>query len=392
MIVTILRFLRGYVQFSVCGRYPERFINIALKNRIRLWNVVRKSNSLTACMYMRDYRRIRRLARASCVRLHVCDRRGLPTFLKRYSGRIGAVIGAAVFVLTVFVMSLFIWSIDVTGLEGIGESEMRSLLRENGIYVGAFKPAVDYRSVSRAIMLADKRVGWMAINVTGSYASVEIKEESPTPTVDDVDVPCNVKARCDGRILRINAEEGTTMLKEGSGVVEGQVVVSGVMEDQLGGVRLVRAKAEVIAETDHQAEFHVPEAVTVCRPTGEVRRRLTADLFGWQIPLTVGSVSTVDVLTDEVEEVPAPLDVKLPAGILTQTIHALEIQEMRLNYNSAKELSLKEARLYEAFSLSDCTVTGRDYQISRRGGEYILRAEYTCSEDIARQDNIGIEK
>ena len=392
MLLNLLRCLRGYVCFTVCGTYPERFINIALKNRLRLWNVVRGGDGLTACMYMRDYLRVRRYARASGVRLKISGRKGLPTLLRRYSDRVGLVIGAAAFVITVFVMSLFVWSIDITGLEDISESEMRALLAENGISVGAFKPAVDYQSAARSVMLSDSRVGWIAVNVTGSYASVEIKEQTPSPEVPDIDAPCNVKARRDGRIIRIDAEQGKTAVMEGSGIVKGQLIVSGVMEDQLGGVRLVHAAATVLAETGYRAQFRLPQRVTVFRPTGEVKRRLTADIFGIKLPLTVGGVSTVDMLSDDVEEVPAPLDVQLPAGLLTRRIYALEREEAALSRDEAKSILLREAQLYEAFTLSDCTVKKRSFRLAEDGGGYLLTADFTCEEDVAYQEEIGEEK
>lgn len=391
MLLQILRFLRGYARFTVRGRFPERFINIALKNRIRLWDVEKSEESLSACMYTRDYLRVRRFARGCGVRLRVKERKGLPTLLRRYSDRTGLVIGAAAFVITVFVMSLFIWSIEITGLESIGESEMRALLAENGLAVGAFRPALDHDTVSRAVMLADKRVGWMAVNVTGSYVSVEVKEESPAPEVEDVTTPCNVTARRDGRILRINAEQGLTAVKEGSGVVEGQVIVGGVMEDKTGGARFVHAKAEVIAETAYHADFRVPESVVIHTPTGEMRKRLTADLFGIRLPLTVGGVSTVDVLSDEREEAPSPLGVMLPAGLLTREMYALEEREKQLNNHSAKELLIKEARLYEVFTLSSCTVTDRKYRFSESENGYALSADLTCAEDIAVQEEINVD-
>lgn len=391
MILDLLRFLRGYVRFTVSGRYPERFINIALRHRQRLWKVERKDGILTACMYMRDYRGVRRYARASGVRLKLCERKGLPVLLRRYSDRTGLILGAAAFVVTVFVMSLFIWSIDVTGLDTISESEMRSMLANNGISVGAFRPSIDDSGVSRSIMLADKRVGWMAVNITGSYISVEIKEESPSPEVDSIVEPCNVKARRDGRIIRIDAEEGRTALTAGSGVVKGQVVVSGVMDDQRGGLRLVHAKAVVLAETDYHAKFSIPKTVTIYRPTDEVKQRLSASIFGINIPLTVGGVDTVDVLTDESSASPAPLDVTLPISLITRRLYALEPQQVTLEDNSAKELLLREARFYELFTLADCTVTKRDYRISSSNDGYTLSADYTCTENIAVQEKIGAE-
>lgn len=392
MLLIILRYLRGYVRFTVRGKYPERFINITLRNKLRIWDVVRRDSGMTACMYMRDYLSIRRYARGSGVRLRVLERRGMPTILRRYSDRVGLVIGAAAFVMTVFVMSLFIWSIDITGIEGVSESEMRSMLAENGVYIGAFKPAVDYQSVSRSIMLSDQRIGWLAVNVTGSYASVEVKEQTPLPDLSEANTPCNVKALRDGTIVSISAEQGVTTLKEGSGVVEGQVVVSGVMEDLQGGVRLVHAKAEVIAQTDYHADFSLPQKIMTFTPTGEVKERLTADLFGLKLPLTIGGVSTVDVLTDELEEAPDPLDVKLPASVITSKLYALERRDATLNNNTAKELLTLEARLYEVFTLSDCTVTDRKYRLSDSPDGYTFTADFTCREDIAYEEEIYVSE
>ena len=39
MILNLLRYLRGWVRFSVRSRYPERFINITLRNKLHLWYV-----------------------------------------------------------------------------------------------------------------------------------------------------------------------------------------------------------------------------------------------------------------------------------------------------------------------------------------------------------------
>lgn len=383
MILGILRYLRGWVRFSIIGKYPERFINIALKRRLRLWGVERKDIGMTACMHQRDYLHIRALARASGVRLRVKERHGLPTCLKQYSDRAGLAVGAAAFVLTVFVMSLFIWNVEITGLEHISECEMRELLRENGVSVGAFRPAVDDQRASRGILLSDGRVGWMAINLRGSCASVEIKEESPSPEITDVDTPCEVRARRDGRILKINARQGLSVPKVGSGVVEGQLLVSGVMEDALGGSRQVHAEAEVIAETQYTAAFSIPRRITVHIPAGEVKQRLTADLFGLRLPLNITGVSTLEYLCGEREESPAPLDVRLPVGLIKRDIFAMEQQEIQLDDNSAKELLTREAQLYEVFTLSACTVTERSYHLSETSDGYILTVGYTCAEDIA---------
>lgn len=392
MLLRFLRFIRGYVCFTVRGKFPERFLNIMSKNGIRLWDVERHGETLTAAMYMKDYRRIRPTARACRVTLRMSARRGLPTYVRKYRDRIGIFVGAFVFILTVFIMSLFIWSVDITGLDTISEYEMRFALREHGLYVGAFKPTLDYRKVSRSIMLDMREVGWMAVNVTGSYASVEVKEEYEAPEVTDIKAPSNVKAKRDGTIIRIEAHEGDTILKEGSGVVKGQLVVSGVMSDDLGGVRLVHADAKIIARTHYDITFSMPKHQKLIAPDGEVTERYSVNIMGLKLPLTLSGVSSEYFVIDRVYESPVPLDTTLPMGRIRERISALSEREVTIDNNSAEEILQKQAQLYECFTLAGCTVIDRIYEISETDEGYTLTVSYTCEEDIAYTEDIGTDE
>ena len=392
MLLQILRYFRGYVGFTVSGKYPERFLNITARKGVRLWDVQRKDDGFTACMYRSDYRRIRPYARGAGVRLRVGIKRGLPTVISRYRGRVGVVIGACAFILSVFVMSLFIWSIDITGLDTVSQAQMLDGLRSHGLYVGAFKPAIDSGRVARDIMLEQKEIGWMTVNITGSYASVEIKEEAPAPEVEDVSVPCNIKAKSDGQILRIEAMEGETEITEGSGVIEGQLIVSGVRTSELGESRLVHAQARVYARTKREASFSVPAVSKNLVPNGETAVRNSLLLFGLRLPYRFGAVHSPYSVSSEIVQSPAPLDITLPVGVVTETVSSLEYDESELDYNSAQELLMREARLYEAFSLSKCTVENREYRMDVNDSYYTLLATYTCVEDIAYQDPIGTDE
>lgn len=392
MLLDILRALRGSVRFTVSGKYPERFLNITSRNRIRLWDVQRTDTGFTACMYRSDYRNIRSPARGAGVKLRVLQKYGMPEWIFRFRDRTGVVIGACAFVLTVFILSQFIWSVDIAGLDTLSLSQMKDVLREHGLYVGAFKPSLDYQQIARDILLERHEIGWMAVNVTGSYASVEVKEEAPAPAVEDVDTPCNIKAKSDGQILRIEASEGDTVIMEGSGVIEGQIVVSGVRTDEQGASRLVHADARVIARTTRQASFSVSETTSCLRPVGDVVRRKSLEWFGLRLPYRFGAVDTPYQTVSTLSESPCALDITLPVGVTTETVSGLAYEEITFDENSAKELLLREARLYEAFTLKDCTVESREERLSRRGGAYTLNVTYTCVEDIAYKDPIGTDE
>lgn len=343
-------------------------------------------------MYRSDYRRIRPLARGAGVRLQVISKNGMPTMLFRYRERVGILIGACAFILSIFVMSLFIWSIDITGLETVSRSQMNDVLREHGLYIGAFKPSLDVRKLSRDVMIERHEIGWMAVNVTGSYASVEIKEEAVPPEVEDVYSPCNVKAKSDGVIVRIEAAEGETVVMEGSGVIEGQLIVSGIRTDEQGTHRLVHADARVMARTTRQASFSMSEQMKLLRPNGEDAERQMLEFLGLRLPYRVNAVDSPSAVSNTDTEVPAPLGITLPIGVVTDHVNALSEEEMILDDNSAEELLQQEARLYEAFALQNCTIESREYRLKHNDGVYTLYATYTCVEDIALSEPIGTDE
>ena len=287
---------------------------------------------------------------------------------------------------------MVVWSIDITGLDRVSYIEMKEELREQGLYIGAFKPMLDVQRIARNILLENHDVGWMAVNLQGSYASVEIKEEAPAPEVTDIYAPCNIKAKRDGVILRIEALEGSTEIEEGSGVIEGQLLISGVMGDEQGTSRLVHADARILARTTREASFSVEEQQNDLQPSGEFTERQSLMLFGLRLPYRFGRVDSPYAAVESFTDSPSPLGTTLPVGITTERVNALSYEERLMDENSAKELLEKQSQLYELFSLSDCTVEDRAYTLTDDNGVFTLRVTYTCIEDIAYSDPIGTDE
>ena len=94
MLLKIIRFLRGSVDFTASGKFPERFMNITAKNGVNLWNPVPKKNAISASMYLSDYKKIRILARRSRVKTRITAKHGLPFIINRYKKRTGLFAGA----------------------------------------------------------------------------------------------------------------------------------------------------------------------------------------------------------------------------------------------------------------------------------------------------------
>lgn len=57
MLITLLRYILGYVRFSVSGDFPERLFNQLAANGVSVWDMRREGKCMTACVKVRDYKK-----------------------------------------------------------------------------------------------------------------------------------------------------------------------------------------------------------------------------------------------------------------------------------------------------------------------------------------------
>lgn len=388
-MLDFFRWLQGFVRFYIIGNSPERFINIVTKNRISIWNTERVDGKMFACMFAKDYINIRGLAKKSRVRLKVKSRHGLPFFIRAHKDRVGILIGVAVFALVIYVMSCFVWTIDVVGLETISYTQVMQALKDNGLYVGAFKPACSFTNISRNTMLEIEDIGWMSLNTLGSHCSVEIKEKAKSPKVDDFSTPANVKAKRDGQIISINTANGEACFGVGSAVVKDQLLVNCVIEDQLGRVKLVRADAQVIAKTTRQKVFRIEKESTATQ-LSFLDEAKTARLIFLNIPYDFSFAGKSNSAVRKTTKCVELFDTQLPLSVTTQRIYSKDEKDIILNTKNAKRILEQKAIIYEAFCLSECVVNDKHYEFTETDNEYVLSVTYDCEEDIAYQQEIDI--
>ena len=388
-MLDFFRWLQGFVRFYIIGNSPERFINIVTKNRISIWNTERVDGKMFACMFTKDYINIRDLAKKSRVRLKVKSRHGLPFFIKVHKDRVGILVGVAVFALVIYVMSCFVWTIDVVGLETISYTKVMQTLKENGLYVGAFKPKCSFTNISRNTMLEIEDIGWMSLNTLGSHCSVEIKEKAKSPKVDDFSIPANVKAKRDGQIISINTAKGEACFGVGSAVVKDQLLVNCVIEDQLGRVKLVRADAQVIAKTTRKKIFTVEkECVTTQLSFADDTK--TARVIFFDVPYDFSFAGKSDSAVRKTTKSVELFDTQLPLSVTTQRIYTKDEKNIILKEKKAKAILQQKAYLYEAFCLSECIINDKHYEFTENDSQFVLTALYDCEEDIAYQQEIDI--
>lgn len=384
MLVKFIRFCRGYVDFFAKGKFPERFMNIASRYGINLWNAMPQKGGISGSMYLSDYRKIRLVARKSKVRVHITSRSGMPFIINGYKQRAGLGAGMIAGLIIILILSNFIWSIKIVGTSTISNTYLYSVLANNGISVGAYKNGLDVESIERKISLKIPEISWMSINITGNVINVEIKEKSEKPPIDTGTKPCNVKAKCDGVITKIKASSGTTKVLKGSGVAKGDLLVSGLNETKLDTINYVRAKAEVFADVIENRQITIPKHINYYSLDEKRTDRNRLQFLWLNFPCSMSFESYDHSVNSTQSQNFYINDIVLPVGISTLTTYEIVPQSVTVSRKTAEQIVCNDALLYELFAKPDSTTVKREITLKESNDGYTAKIDYIFNEDIAQ--------
>ena len=382
IVVSVLRFCRGYVTFSAKGRFPERLLNLAAARGIGIFDPQPVAGGLRGAMTVSDYRRVRPLARRSKTVLRIEKKRGLPFWLRRFRGRAGLPVGAALGALLIVFLSQFIWSLRIVGADDISETKVRECLADNGVTVGMFKGDADVDKIERGILLQLDDIRWLSVNLLGCTADIEVREKAKKPDLMPLQ-PCNIKAREDGVITSVKAKGGFSEVKEGSGVVKGDLLVSGVKMSKLDTPQFVHAEAEVYADVYSERELKIPLRFNYNSISENKAERTRLRLFHWELPASLSFFGCENAAYAEREETLCVGDTLLPLSLRTETEYAVVEREVSLNEAQAREIFRNDELLYEVFSRPAGAVRQRSLRVSRGEDGYSCRFSCVFNENIA---------
>lgn len=391
MVLKLIRWIRGYVLFHLTGKFPERFINICSQNGVNLWSSSPAKGGMRGKMSVSDYKRIRKYAKKSKVRLRVEKRRGIPFAAQRYKGRIGLLIGAVLFAALTMFLSSFVWSVNLIGLDSLSQTAVKQTLEEYGLYEGCFKNSLNIQKIQRDTILSVPEIGWMSINIVDCSANVEIKEKAEVPEMNDTSYPCNLKAGCDGVITGIEAANGTVEVLRGSAVTEGQLLVNSVMEDQQGGLKFVHASGQIYADVEARKTFSRELENRVMMPENTFTDRYRGYFFGFYFPCSLG-FSDYDVSVKQSKNYRLASERNtLPIGIEQERETRCVWKDVEFSPEEARTALFKEMALYEAFVKNESKVVSRKISGGSANGIYTLNVSYVFNENIAVKQELYID-
>ena len=289
--VDILRWLFGYVDFELHGKFPERFINLAAKRGINLWNLSGRKEFFSASTKTALYGELEKIAEKNGNEIHIEKYHGLSHFMKKYKNRSGLIIGAVLFAVLCTLMSKFVWNIKIDAPPSINEYEIRQQLNDLGLHEGLWGKSIDTERIEREMSVKNQKVSWIAVNVLGSDVEVTISEkiesDKQKQTKNDA---TNIKSSADGVITRMEVKKGRSAVKIGDGVRKNQLLVSGVLEYTDGTISYVDSDAKIYAQTSKSIEINIPKEINLIDITDETVLKSDISIFGLECPVQLGYV------------------------------------------------------------------------------------------------------
>lgn len=273
------------MKIEVKGSYLERFFNICAHNEIKLWAVIRRDIDLVELkLSLSDYKRLLSIVEKTKCRVKLIDKKGIPFCLFTIRKRYALVAGFAVLGLVFYVLTSFLFEINITGTENT--ALVHKALKDNGIKIGTKLSEINANYIQNEIILNYEEFLWIAINLKGNVANVEVLEREKMPIIVEKDTACDIIANKSGIIDSIDVLSGEKMVYTGQTFTAGDVLVSSEMigYPQIDDpqIRLVHSLADIKATVWYDTQVNIQSEIYTKNYTGRSKTHYSI-IFGKKV-------------------------------------------------------------------------------------------------------------
>ncbi len=383
----ITNLLAGQVTGHIESGFPERVLNICAEHGLRFWDLTWESAvAFTFTMTRRDWKRLRRLSRRLDCQMEAVSWRGTPFFLGRLRYRFGLWVTMGVCLMALLAGSFFIWDFEIEGNETVSDLEILRALEKHGVGFGTFGFAVDSFALRNDILLDLPELRYIAVNVKGCRAYVQVRERIAPPEIISKRRVGNTVAEKDAVVTEIKPFDGEKMVLPGTTVTAGQLLISGVVENDFSGARYLRGMGEVYGRTWYTLRCRVPMTVAEKVYTEEETTKKALLVGKKRVNLYFDSSISGDTYDKIIswKQCALPGGVPLPVAVVTERHRMYETREKRRTEQEA--LALAEKVLLQRLEgyLAGGEILRRELQKEIIGDTLQVTLAAECREEIGK--------
>ncbi|CDA16575.1 MAG: sporulation protein YqfD [Clostridia bacterium] len=345
-IKILLNYILGYVNILVEGFFTERFINTCINKNIFLFNIKRdKSTIIYANVGIFDFKNVVKIAKQSKCRVKIQRKSGLPFLFNRYKKRKIFAIALVSIICVIIYLSNFIWNIEIVGTDKINQNELIKTINSEGLTIGKLKRKVDLKSIINKIRLDRKDIAWIGIDLKGTNAIVKVVEADAKPEIIKEDEYCNIVSDKEASIIKVNAQNGTVLVKEGDVVKKGTPLIAGWMEGKYTGTRYVHAEGSVEAKVwySHKERIYYKQEEKL--RTGNEEKKYTLNINNFEINLykKLSNFENYDTIKEQ-KKLKLFSNLYLPAGLIISNNYEVVNNNIVYNQDEAKEIGIVKSK------------------------------------------------
>ena len=402
MLKKAVKLLRGSVCVRAKNAYPERMLNLCSARGIEFWDVRWiDDTALSFCVARGDLRALRRAAEGCGAEVSIERTAGTPFFFARLRRRHALFAGGILCAALLLVNSLFIWDFEVTGNETVPTETILHALREHGVHRGTFIYSFRSQDICNRVLPELKDLCWVAVNVRGCKAYVQVRERVRAPERVNESEPTNVIAAKPGLITKVRALDGEKRVLPGTSVQQGQLLIAGVVDT--GGTekpsvttRFLAGKGEVWARTWYDLTVRVPLTYEKKVYTGKEKRSHT--LIWGENRLKIGakgsSICNVDCdkIKNQTQWTLFGL-FALPVTWETETLLPYELEIAARSRADAEAQGKDMLETYLTALLGETgSVTQRRFSTAVEGDTLVVTLSAECEEQIGKEVPIAVSE
>lgn len=347
MYVQILKnYLLGYVRITIEGYFIERLMNLCSNKGILIWNSKRKKTTLLETnVSIKDFRQIVKFAKQAKCKVSIKQKKGLPFIFNRYRKRKIFFFSLILIIVTIVSLSNFVWNIEVIGNEKIDKEEIIQTLKKEGLEVGTLKNKVNTKEIINKMRLDRNDLAWIGIDIRGTNAIVKVVESDKKPDIIKEDEYCNIVATKAGIIEKVNAINGTPLVKKGDVIKEGTPVIGGWLEGKYTGIRYVHANGSVQAKVWYTQNEKVELNQVISRKTENEETKYSVRINNFTINFykTLSKFKKYDTI-EQNKKIKLFSDFYLPIEIIQKNNYELIEETITYTKEQAKQKAEEEAK------------------------------------------------
>ena len=278
---------RAYISFSAEGEQLSAFRD-ALRSAGISCSLQQISGGIFhAQTHAKNRRRLDALAAAHGIALHIVSQHGLRFRLRPYRFRFGVPAGLLCGLAFLYWCNATVRSIEITGNTTVSDTEILCALDELGVRRGVPFREIPFTYVEQRMRLSISDIEWIALRHEGGRLIVDLTQERNPPDMDKNHTPANIIAAVPAQITKINVLGGHAVRQAGDTVKAGELLITGVQDDEYGMTHYYRAEGVVTGIYEEQFTCEQP-FVAELPVRGNTVTEPVLEVFGRRFSLSAG--------------------------------------------------------------------------------------------------------